>query len=449
VFAALIAQTVLWQGAPSWFAALPSALRVPPEGWRALGGIPFAPPLVVALLEAAFVVACALAAAGLFTRASTLVAAALGLYLLGLPQSFGKLNHYHHLIWFAVLLAASPCGDAFSLDRRWRRRAETSPAPGTAYGLPVRIGWILIGLLYLFPGAWKLLVQPAGWLSGEHLVGHLHAKWHELGGFRPPLPIDRWPLACLALSIFTLVFELGFLPLVLFRRTRALAVGAGLLFHGGTWLAMRISFLPLLACYVVFVPWSALLRRLRAPAPSGVAEPAVSEISSRSPKAPAVVGTILIAGAATAGVLGFDGWPFAVYPRFHYRPPEVVATLRAERQVPQEAAVAIATPAFVDRLHSSRWVAIAGSLAQPAPAADHTRRVLAVSRLYLEESSIDPLRPCERFLLYLDLDRTAPEAWAANPLRRQLLHGVERTAPGGCPRDPPAQGEVSASEGRR
>ncbi|HUP25351.1 MAG TPA: HTTM domain-containing protein [Thermoanaerobaculia bacterium] len=429
VFGALILQTLMWQGTPSWFASLPEALRQPPPGWRAVGGLPFASPIAVALLEAGFVVVCLLAAAGWFTRTTTVVATLLGLYLLGLPQSFGKLNHYHHLLWIAALLAASPCSDGWSLDRA-RRGATAEPQPHSAYGLPLRVTWVLIGLMYLFPGLWKVVASPAGWLSGRDLVGHLHAKWHELEGFRPFLPIDQWPLLTRTLSWFTLAFELSFLPLVLWRRARPWVVGGGLLFHVGTTLTMRISFLPLVACYVAFLDWGAIRakwrRRIGRDAPGAEAGPSLSVWPA------AVAGAVVLCGATLAGALGHDGWPFAVYPRFHYRPPAVVPVVRAERQMPGEAPKAVADPAFVDQLHSSRWAAIARSLISPANTLQHAARVEAVTRLYLDDGLRPSLRPCERLTVFLDLDRTHPAAADENPLRRRVLQVTEKRPQEGC-----------------
>jgi hypothetical protein len=309
------------------------------------------------------------------------------------------------------------------------------------------VAWILIGLLYLFPGLWKLIAAPAGWLSGSALVGHLHAKWHELEGFRPPMPIDQWPVLTRALSWFTLAFEIGFLPLVLWRRTRPWAAAAGLLFHTGTTLTMRISFLPLVVCYVAFVDWSALRTRWRGGVPRSSSDATMAPRPSRSALFAAVVGAVLLAGVTLAGALGHDGWPFAVYPRFHYPPPTVVAVLRAERQLPGDEPVQVATPRFVDKLHSSRWAAIARAVGMPSSDAEPTPRVLAVSRLYLEDGLRPPLRPCERFLLYLDVDRTDPAATGDNPLRRRVLRAVQRPSPAGCPGDRPPAAEAPSVGG--
>ena len=106
------------------FSRLPSALRTPPAGMPWLLDLLPATPGVVAPLAAAFVVACLLACIGLWTRPAAITAAVLGLYVLAVPQFYGKVTHYHHLWWIAAVVAASRCGDALSVDavrRSWRR----------------------------------------------------------------------------------------------------------------------------------------------------------------------------------------------------------------------------------------------------------------------------------------------------------------------------------------
>src|SRR6202022_4806069 len=91
----------------------------------------------------ALVIACLACIVGLFTRTSIIVSLLLSLYVLGLPQLFGKMNHYHHLIWFMAILAVSPCADVLSVDaifKSWKRADQGStepPAPARAYSLPL------------------------------------------------------------------------------------------------------------------------------------------------------------------------------------------------------------------------------------------------------------------------------------------------------------------------
>ncbi len=99
-----------------FFAGLPSEMLVGPFGMRWL-------PRVVPLIHEqtaeygilALRAACVLSILGLFTRLSTIVGFVLTTFVLLIPQYYGKVNHYHHLVWFTGLLAMSRCGDARSV----------------------------------------------------------------------------------------------------------------------------------------------------------------------------------------------------------------------------------------------------------------------------------------------------------------------------------------------
>jgi hypothetical protein len=205
--------------------------------------------------------ACLAALIGFWTRYAAWVAALLGVYVLGIPELLGKINHGNHLlIWFAALLGASPSGDAVSIDaalRAWR-----DPAPHTddgkptsvAYGRPLRWAWLLIGVIYFFPGVWKFLLGGSEWMLSENLKFKMYAKWHQLH-FIPSLRIDLVPALYKGLAVLTVLFEVGFIVAVLFRKWRPLLVLGGLGFHLGIAYWMRIVFWNLIACYTLFVPW--------------------------------------------------------------------------------------------------------------------------------------------------------------------------------------------------
>src|SRR5262249_56320347 len=148
---------------------IPAEHRFPPVGVVWL--LPYVPinPATVALPAMMLRVCCLSAVVGLYSRTSAGLAALLSLYVLGVPQLYGKVNHYHYLVAFAALLAASPCGDALSCDAvraAWRRadRGQTAPPePSMAYAVPLRFVWLLVGLIYVFPGFWKLWSSGFDW----------------------------------------------------------------------------------------------------------------------------------------------------------------------------------------------------------------------------------------------------------------------------------------------
>jgi hypothetical protein len=162
-----------------WFNDVPRELMNPPFAWGAAVA-PFVPMGTAGIIVGiAFQMSALLAMVGLATRWSAAICSLLGLWVLGLPQLFGKIDHYHHFLWFAAVLAVSPCADALSIDSFLRRRSGAPPSEATS-ALPLRTLWVLMGIIYFFPGYWKLRVFQ-GWVSGDYVKHLMWAKWAELG----------------------------------------------------------------------------------------------------------------------------------------------------------------------------------------------------------------------------------------------------------------------------
>ena len=229
------------------------------------------------------------------SASTALVAALLAVYVLGIPQLYGKVDHYHHLVWLALLLACSPCADQLAVDARRRSVPPASPR----YGFPLRMAWLLIGFCYLFPGLAKLGEWKV-WLSAANLRGLLDLQqWASHGG----LPVPGWML--LPMAVGTLVFELTFVFAVFSPRLRPWVLVAGVAFHLGTFATMHILFWNLWICYVAFIDWSRWF------GPAGRVD------DDAPPRSTQVVAALLVIAVATAGLTFLTAaWPFASYPTF-------------------------------------------------------------------------------------------------------------------------------------
>jgi hypothetical protein len=328
-------------------AALPDGLQFPPATT-----IPEIGPLTVlaywprhvltpeqvAIAGKVMVAACVTGMLGIFSRTSMLVVALTLFYGWGTIQWYGKIDHHHHVLWFALVLAASRCGDALSVDsllRAWRckRRGEKPPPlrEDLAYGLPLSVCMLLMGVLYFFPGFWKIWRSGFDWFLGDNPFNQTYLKWRQLGRWLPPIRIDEYPLLMHGGALATILFETSFIFLIFGRRTRILAGLAGVTFHTSLNVFMRHGFETLRNCYVIFVDWHGLGRRLRGGAsPRAVAHvaPAAAEIaqrvravlaslSERRVRSVALVGGALIAANVWAGLARkMDAWPIACYPLF-------------------------------------------------------------------------------------------------------------------------------------
>ncbi|HVR20228.1 MAG TPA: HTTM domain-containing protein [Polyangiaceae bacterium] len=350
---------------PLWYARLPAGERDPPLGWGFLGSLPFDEGLVSGAHDA-FVVASAAALLGAFTRLSVPVSAVLAVYVLGLPNFFAKINHAHHVrVLCALALAASPCGDALSLDRLWKRlRGFAPPSPSSAYTVPVRSAWVLLATTYFFPGFWKLWEAGDLWLTGDALRFWLYSKWAALPDFAPLYRIDRhgWLLALLGIA--TLFFELGFPFALLNRVTRTFAALSAVGFHLGVGYFMGIhfhAFFPLIVLLEIpegmrtlrrYAPTAGtrVVEALRARTKAWLAAlvrpgnaPATSRTwPLRSALPAAVVGGALVFGQVVTGFGAMSTWPVSVYPTFSGRGgalPRVGSSLRVQLETPGEAPV--------------------------------------------------------------------------------------------------------------
>ena len=67
------------------------------------------------------------------------------------------------------------------------------PARAPEYGVPIRIAWLLLGMVFFFPGLWKLRTAGLGWITGDTLRNQMYWKWAVIPGLTPPLRIDRFP----------------------------------------------------------------------------------------------------------------------------------------------------------------------------------------------------------------------------------------------------------------
>jgi hypothetical protein len=316
---AILISPELWH-APQ-FAAQPEALRFAPEG---LGWIAKHVPIRIELAYAAqatLIASCVLAITGVASQLAMAGVTLSGLYVFGLAQLSGAVIHDMHLFWFSTLLAVSPCGDAFSIGHRVRPRPQPSAAPSQMYGVPLQLSRVLLGIVYFFPGFWKLATSGLAWITSDNLRNQLYWKWYQLGREPPALRLDQLPYALHAAALTVVVFELGFIVLIWFPRGRIAAALGGLAFHVGTQWLMGITFVSLLACYVVLLPWERIARS-RSPQPRA---------AERSTTLPAIVGATLIAITCVQGARGAtQAWPFGCYPTFDRMLGDTIGDLRIE-----------------------------------------------------------------------------------------------------------------------
>jgi hypothetical protein len=170
------------------------------------------------------------------------------------------LNHFYLISLLGFVWLAVPAHRTWSLDARLRPR----PGDGTAPAWSLWLMRFMVALPYVFGGVAKL---NADWLRGEPLRMWLadYADWPVAGPWLASEPAV-WFFAGGGLALDLLV-----VPGLLWKRTRAAAFVASLLFHGMNSALFDIGIFPwmmIAATTVFFDPgWPRRLRLLRGPDP--------------------------------------------------------------------------------------------------------------------------------------------------------------------------------------
>jgi hypothetical protein len=224
---------------------------------------------LILVLQAIWKASLALSCLGLFTRASTMSSLILGVYLLGLPNNFGKIHEHEALVVICLgIMALSRCGDAYSIDQliRKARRGNDPSAWRTwisgEYTWPVRNVWLMFALVFFLAGVSKLRHSGLEWIFSDNMaitlmqmgVQYHMANADPLVPWGPYLAQHVWLTQLMAAG--TLVLEVGY-PLALFSsRARWVIVPSMLLLLIGVRVLMGPTFVPQwLILYLFWVPW--------------------------------------------------------------------------------------------------------------------------------------------------------------------------------------------------
>ncbi len=407
------------------WATLPTGLHAAPSG-LASGLLSASVSPLLANVAFFLVVAGALAAlVGLFARAALSVVAAAELYLLGVPQLFGPVTHNHHLVWFAALLAASPCAEAISIDA-WRRRRPRSRA-SPAFAIPLAFAWALVATVFFFPGLWKLRASGLAWITSDNLRNQMYWKWAQ-AGFLPALRVDRYPWLCRLGAFGVVGFELGFGAALLSRRLRRAAVCGAWLFHLATAIFLRVSFFSLALSYVMFFDWRDVVAAARSRVAPRKARMRPDSLDRRCVSArtlPALgVGAILVAGSVLAGARGrVDDWPFACYPTFQNLAGTEMPALRVEAVRDDGARIPLEAAPIVTDQRQRLWALMWSLMSR----GDQRARLESYWRALAEDERVrEAASGARRIRFYRVWISVIPEDRWRPPVREELLYEIER-----------------------
>jgi len=221
-------------------------------------------PAGMATLKWLMIVSLFAATVGFFTSLTTKSSALLFVFYEGLLRSFSHFNHDEMpAVYILVVLAFTPCGDAFSIDSWW---GKTNPQrPGLVYGYPILLMRALLSWSYFSSAVIKLRVMGLSYMDPDtlptlaivHSLDNLHDSRFQLAFWLPQVR-EYTPIFMALVILWELLFPLA----IFFKRARLIILGMGVVFHLGTLFFMNIFFPYHLAMYIVFVDWGEIVRRL-------------------------------------------------------------------------------------------------------------------------------------------------------------------------------------------
>ena len=388
-------------------AARPELLEFVPEGAHWLAALHLTPGAAQTLRVIALSTG-AMALLGFYSRTALALLTLSAMPLYALSQFSGAVVHDMHLFWFSGLLALSPCGDVWALDS-WGSEPQRA---ARQYAIPALLCRAFLGVIYFFPGLHKLLESGWEWAAAPHVIAQMHVKWFEMAEL-PWLRVDRYPWLCALGGHAVLLFELGFFPLVSWRKTRTLAACMGLAFHFSTQAFLFIPFVSLWACYVVLAPWGRLRESSAEPTPKR------PKGARRAAVPAAIFGTLVLGIAIVQGLRGqTQAWPIACYPTFAAIVGNTLPDLFVEADSPTGEPVR-----FTGREHGPRSQAewgrvfrisgVYGSPPNPAALREHAFASAARAGVSLAPGSTVRVYRAEYF--------TRPELWSEPPRNSVLL----------------------------
>ena len=248
------------------FTSFSALASLPPTILRPTGVMKFLPwsfydrlqtPSGMLTLKTAMVLSLLLSTAGLLTVVSTKTSFLLVLFYQGLLRSFGHFNHDEMLPVFCLLvLAFTPCGDAFSVDSRISTAKKERPL--FAYAYPILLMQLLVAWTYFSSALIKLQVAGFKYFTQDNLptlaIFHSLDNLHDTS-FRFAFWLPQVKAYLPFVVGFVLIWELLFPLAVFWRRIRWWILGFGIVFHLSTMFLMNIFFPHHLAMYLLFVNW--------------------------------------------------------------------------------------------------------------------------------------------------------------------------------------------------
>ena len=243
----------------SFWAEVPDVYWMPIHAYRWLP-LPKLSATGLVAMDVVWCIALIATAVGFMTRYSSWIALLVGSYVVSFPQNFGKVDTSDGpVLLMLFILAASRCGDAFSVDAWMSGKRQNDGVHNAAYGWPIRAGQVLFVCIFFAAGVSKLKNSGIAWMTAENMSSILlQVHYTGLPAGRMGLWLADQPFICWVMAVSTVLCE-TLVPLALFsRRLSALIVPALFAMIVGFKLCLGHWPVYLLVLFAFWIPWHRL-----------------------------------------------------------------------------------------------------------------------------------------------------------------------------------------------
>ena len=234
-------------------------------------------------------------------------------YLIGVPMYFGVICTVHIWFWICCFMVFLPASDVYSVDsliRKIRGHQKTYQAR-YKYGIVFNLMWIQFGIIYFFPGIWKLWDTGLSWALGQNMINQIELEWLQNYYKIPYLRPDHFPFITHCLGLCAIVIELSVSFLLLNKNFRTIAIFLLISLHSFAGYFMYLPF-PDLEFFLVF---AFLSNTMISPNNQHDPKPKNTKALNWNLRITMVSGIFILSMNIVFGFFGIKSWPFTIYPK--------------------------------------------------------------------------------------------------------------------------------------
>ena len=206
-------------------------------------GLPFPPLYVLQICYGLLLISLALTFFNYKAVWASSIFALLFILIQGYFFSFHKLDHTYATYNFGVI-----CMPFLLYQLVISKQKKSNSIPAWAL-IIIQFG---IALAYFMAGLEKILISGLHWFSAETLLFYLNQHNSILYPF-----LNQYPVLASLLSFLVVAFEIGFILMFFFPRSKFFFIVCGILFHWSTYAFLGVGGIlsPWVLSYIFFIDW--------------------------------------------------------------------------------------------------------------------------------------------------------------------------------------------------